>query len=88
MSSSPSHVSVTYTSISSDDDLPSWGIPLMDAYESDPEAPKVAHISSACPLFTSSCSCVPGVSCSPSDDDVEPDCGLTLPTIPITTPSH
>ncbi|GJT15837.1 hypothetical protein Tco_0874543 [Tanacetum coccineum] len=32
-SSSSSHATVTYTSVSSDDDLPSWGIPLMEAYE-------------------------------------------------------
>ncbi|GJS26879.1 retrovirus-related pol polyprotein from transposon TNT 1-94 [Tanacetum coccineum] len=36
-SSSSSHATITYTSVSSDDDLPSWSIPLMDAYE--PEAP-------------------------------------------------
>ncbi|GJV48163.1 putative reverse transcriptase domain-containing protein [Tanacetum coccineum] len=36
-SSFSSHVTVTYTSMSNDDDVPSWGIPLMDAYESDPE---------------------------------------------------
>ncbi|GJS22321.1 hypothetical protein Tco_0450953 [Tanacetum coccineum] len=41
MSSSLSHATVMYTSISNDDDLPSWGIPLMDAYESDPETPDV-----------------------------------------------
>ncbi|GJV57624.1 hypothetical protein Tco_1458629 [Tanacetum coccineum] len=42
MSSSPSHATVTYTSMSSDDDVPSWGIPLMDAYDFDPEAPEAA----------------------------------------------
>nr|GEU61380.1 hypothetical protein [Tanacetum cinerariifolium] len=42
MSSSLSHATITYTSIYSDDNLPSWGIPLMDAYESDPEAPDAA----------------------------------------------
>nr|GEW73409.1 hypothetical protein [Tanacetum cinerariifolium]GEW76032.1 hypothetical protein [Tanacetum cinerariifolium] len=42
MSSSPSHATVTYTSISSDYDLPSWGIHLMDAYVSDLEAPEDA----------------------------------------------
>ncbi|GJZ23319.1 putative reverse transcriptase domain-containing protein [Tanacetum coccineum] len=40
MSSSSSHATITYTSISSD--MPSWAIPLMEAYESDPEAPKAA----------------------------------------------
>nr|GEY19105.1 hypothetical protein [Tanacetum cinerariifolium] len=43
---SSSHATVTYTSISSDDDLPSWGIPLMEAYESDPEAHEVSPQSS------------------------------------------
>ncbi|GKC75658.1 hypothetical protein Tco_1126432, partial [Tanacetum coccineum] len=38
-SSSSSHATVTYTSISSDDDIPSWGIPLMDAYEPEYLAP-------------------------------------------------
>ncbi|GKD88700.1 hypothetical protein Tco_1364207, partial [Tanacetum coccineum] len=42
MSSSPSHATVTYTSMSNDNDVPSWGIPLMDAYEFDPEAPEAA----------------------------------------------
>ncbi|GJQ98037.1 hypothetical protein Tco_0009176 [Tanacetum coccineum] len=42
MSSSSSHATITYTSISSYNDVPSWGIPLMDAYESDPEAPEAA----------------------------------------------
>nr|GEV38121.1 hypothetical protein [Tanacetum cinerariifolium] len=40
MSSSPSHATVTYTSISSDDYLQSRGIPLMDLYESNPKAPE------------------------------------------------
>ncbi|GJZ66371.1 hypothetical protein Tco_0623067 [Tanacetum coccineum] len=38
LSSSSSHATVTYTSESSDDDLPSWGIPLMEAYESNLKA--------------------------------------------------
>ncbi|GJV47509.1 hypothetical protein Tco_1437721 [Tanacetum coccineum] len=42
MSSSLPHATITYTSISSDDDLPSWGIPLMDAYKFDPKAPEAA----------------------------------------------
>ncbi|GJS37955.1 hypothetical protein Tco_0536337 [Tanacetum coccineum] len=42
MCSSLSHGTVTYTSISSDDDLPSWGIPLLEAYESDLETPEAA----------------------------------------------
>ncbi|GJT28331.1 hypothetical protein Tco_0908606 [Tanacetum coccineum] len=57
MSSSPSHATVTYTSMSSDNDVPSWGIPLMDAYESDPEAPEAAPQSVRNRhTFTSSCS--------------------------------
>ncbi|GKA41311.1 putative reverse transcriptase domain-containing protein [Tanacetum coccineum] len=39
-SSSSSHATITYTSISID--MPSWAIPLMEAYESDSEAPKAA----------------------------------------------
>nr|GEW54013.1 reverse transcriptase domain-containing protein [Tanacetum cinerariifolium] len=42
MSSSPSHATITYTSMSSDDDLPSWGIPLINAYDSNLQAPKAA----------------------------------------------
>ncbi|GJS60160.1 hypothetical protein Tco_0654944 [Tanacetum coccineum] len=38
-SSSSSHDIITYTYVSSDTELPSWGILLMEAYESDPEAP-------------------------------------------------
>nr|GEZ77166.1 hypothetical protein [Tanacetum cinerariifolium] len=40
MSSSSSHVTVIYTSTYSD--MPSWAIPLMEAYESDPKAPEAA----------------------------------------------
>ncbi|GJU33983.1 hypothetical protein Tco_1182337 [Tanacetum coccineum] len=39
---SSSHATITYTSMSSDNDVPSWGIPFMDAYESDPEALEAA----------------------------------------------
>nr|GEV06653.1 hypothetical protein [Tanacetum cinerariifolium] len=42
MSSSLSHATATHTSMSSDDDVPSWGIPLMDVCESDPKAPEAA----------------------------------------------
>ncbi|GJU38939.1 hypothetical protein Tco_1191896 [Tanacetum coccineum] len=38
-SSSSSHATVTYTSVSFDTDLPSWGIPLMETYESESDAP-------------------------------------------------
>nr|GEV54709.1 hypothetical protein [Tanacetum cinerariifolium] len=37
--SSSSHATVTYTFVSFNTDLPSWGILLMEAYEPDPEAP-------------------------------------------------
>ncbi|GJU08754.1 hypothetical protein Tco_1125184 [Tanacetum coccineum] len=43
-SSSSSHATVTYTSVSSDDDLPSWGISLMDAYEPEYLAPSDDNI--------------------------------------------
>ncbi|GKB77228.1 hypothetical protein Tco_0944123 [Tanacetum coccineum] len=39
---SSSYATITYTSMSRDNDVPSWGIPFMDAYESDPEAPEAA----------------------------------------------
>ncbi|GJZ06807.1 hypothetical protein Tco_0540600 [Tanacetum coccineum] len=58
-SSSSSHVTVTYTFVSSDDDLPSWGIPLMEAYE--PEAPlSPVHA----PVYLEYL--------APSDDDIAP----------------
>ncbi|GJS39845.1 putative reverse transcriptase domain-containing protein [Tanacetum coccineum] len=38
-SSSSSHATVTYTSVSSDTGLPSWGILLLEAYEAKPKAP-------------------------------------------------
>nr|GEW62150.1 hypothetical protein [Tanacetum cinerariifolium] len=39
-SSSSSPATVTYTSISNDYHMPSWAIPLMDAYEAEPEVPE------------------------------------------------
>ncbi|GJW49610.1 hypothetical protein Tco_0090961 [Tanacetum coccineum] len=55
--SSSSHATVMYTSVSSDDDLPSWGIPLMDAYE--PKAPLLLVLAPVYPEYL-----------APSDDDI------------------
>ncbi|GJZ06061.1 hypothetical protein Tco_0539854 [Tanacetum coccineum] len=70
-SSSPSHVTVTYTFVSSDDDLPSWGIPLMEAYE--PEAPLLPVHAPIYPEYL-----------APSDDDIAPteDQPLPVPASP------
>nr|GEU82266.1 hypothetical protein [Tanacetum cinerariifolium] len=70
-SSSSSHATITYTSISGD--MPSWAIPLMDAYESEPEAPKAAPQSpDQAPLFL-----VPALNyigdSEPIEDDFEED---------------
>ncbi|GKE00614.1 hypothetical protein Tco_1388597, partial [Tanacetum coccineum] len=68
MSSSSSHVTVTYTSVSPDTDLPSWGIPLLEAYESDPEAPLSPVPAPEYPEYL-----------APSDDDI-PAKDQPLPT--------
>ncbi|GJX09124.1 hypothetical protein Tco_0198983 [Tanacetum coccineum] len=80
MSSSLSHATVMYTSMSSDDDVLLWGIPLMDAYDSDPEAPEAvpqcpdqASLSPAHALVYSEC-------LAPPDDDLEPAEAQPLPT--------
>nr|GEV39542.1 putative reverse transcriptase domain-containing protein [Tanacetum cinerariifolium] len=65
-SSSLSHATVTYTFVSSDDDLPSWGIPLMDAYE--PEAPLSPVHAPVYPEYL-----------APTDDDIEPAEDQPLP---------
>ncbi|GKF18975.1 hypothetical protein Tco_0063893 [Tanacetum coccineum] len=79
MSSSPSHATVTYTSMSSDNDVPSWGIPLMDAYESDPEAPEAAPQSpDQAPLSPAHAPVYPEYH-APSDDDLEPAEAQPLP---------
>ncbi|GJZ18087.1 hypothetical protein Tco_0554210 [Tanacetum coccineum] len=71
-SSSSSHATVTYTSISSDTDLPSWGIPLLEAYESEPEAPlSLVHAPEDPEYLT------------PSDDDISPTEDQPLPASPI-----
>ncbi|GJX79507.1 hypothetical protein Tco_0327656 [Tanacetum coccineum] len=79
MSSSPSHATVTYTSMSSDDDVPSWGIPLMDAYESDPEAPEAVPRSPDQAPLSSAQDSVYSEYLAQSDDDLEPAEAQPLP---------
>ncbi|GKA24034.1 putative reverse transcriptase domain-containing protein [Tanacetum coccineum] len=92
MSSSPSHATVTYTSMSSDNDVPSWGIPLMDAYESDPEAPEAAPQSpDQAPLSPAHAPVYPEYH-APSDDDLEPAeaqafTRISAPAPPLPPPS-
>ncbi|GKB07779.1 putative reverse transcriptase domain-containing protein [Tanacetum coccineum] len=58
--------------MSSDNDVPSWGIPLMDAYESDPEAPEAApQCPDQAPLLPAHAPEYPEY-LAPSDDDLEP----------------
>nr|GEW56010.1 reverse transcriptase domain-containing protein [Tanacetum cinerariifolium] len=77
---SSSHATVTYTSMSSDNDVPSWGIPLMDAYESEHEAPKAAPQSpDQAPLSPLHAFEYPEYF-APSDDDLEPAKAQPLPT--------
>nr|GEX17824.1 hypothetical protein [Tanacetum cinerariifolium] len=92
MSSSPSNVIVTYTSISSDEDLPSWGIPLMDAYESDPQALEATPRASEAtpqspehtPLLPIPAPMYPEYLAS-FDDDIEP--AKTQPLPPFVSPT-
>ncbi|GJS28215.1 putative reverse transcriptase domain-containing protein [Tanacetum coccineum] len=57
--------------ISSDDDVPLWGIPLTDAYESDPKAPEAASQSpNQAPLSLANAPVYPEY-LAPSDDDLE-----------------
>ncbi|GJW89885.1 putative reverse transcriptase domain-containing protein [Tanacetum coccineum] len=65
-SSSSSHTTVTYTSVSSNIDLPSWGIPLMEAYEA--EAPLSPVHAPKYPEYLAS-----------SDDDIAPAEDQPLP---------
>nr|GEV73576.1 hypothetical protein [Tanacetum cinerariifolium] len=69
-SSSSSHTTVTYTCVSSDDDLPSWGIPFMEAYE--PEAPLSLVYALEYPEYL-----------APSDDEIAPTEDQPLPPSPI-----
>nr|GEZ16214.1 hypothetical protein [Tanacetum cinerariifolium] len=68
--SSSSHTTVTYTCVSSGNDLPSRGIPLMEAYE--PEAP-------LSPVYAFEYS----EYLAPSDDDITPAEDQPLPASPI-----
>nr|GEV63727.1 hypothetical protein [Tanacetum cinerariifolium] len=71
-SSSSSHATVTYIYVSSDTDLPSWGIPLLEAYEYGQEAPlSLVHA-----LEDPEC-------LLPSDDDIAPVEDQPLPALPI-----
>nr|GEV46552.1 hypothetical protein [Tanacetum cinerariifolium] len=71
-SSSSSHATVTYTYVSSNTDLPSWGIPLLEAYESDPEAPLSPVHAPEDPEYL-----------APSDNDIAPVEDQPLPALPI-----
>nr|GFA69021.1 hypothetical protein [Tanacetum cinerariifolium] len=71
-SSSSSHATVTYTFVSFDTDLPSCGIPLMEAYEPEPEAP-LSHVYALEYLEY----------LAPSDDDIAPAEDQPLPASPI-----
>ncbi|GKC26957.1 hypothetical protein Tco_1034251 [Tanacetum coccineum] len=65
--------------MSNDDDVPSWGIPLMDAYESDPEAPEAALQSpDQAPLSPAHAPVYPEY-LAPFDDDLEPAEAQPLP---------
>ncbi|GJV04549.1 hypothetical protein Tco_1338118 [Tanacetum coccineum] len=61
-----------YTSVSSDTDLPSWGITLLEAYESEPEAPLSPVHAPEDPEYL-----------APADDDIAPVEHQPLPTSPI-----
>nr|GEV60281.1 hypothetical protein [Tanacetum cinerariifolium] len=69
---SPSHATVMYISMSNNDDVPSWGIPLMDAYEFDPEAHEVVPQSPNQAPFSPAYALVYLKYLAPSDDDLEP----------------
>ncbi|GKB87887.1 hypothetical protein Tco_0960159 [Tanacetum coccineum] len=79
MYSSSSHATVTYTSMSNDDDVPSWGIPLMDAYESEPEAPETVLQSLDQAPLSPAHAPVYLKYLAPSDDELEPAEAQTLP---------
>nr|GEX23299.1 hypothetical protein [Tanacetum cinerariifolium] len=79
MSSSTSHATVTYTSMSIDDDVPSWGILLMNAYESDLEVPEVALQSLYQAPLSPAYASVYLEYLAPSDYDLEPVEAQPLP---------
>ncbi|GKD46629.1 hypothetical protein Tco_1271274, partial [Tanacetum coccineum] len=69
-SSSSLHATVTYTSMSSDYHMPSWAIPLMDAYEPEPKAPEDAPQSPDQALLSPAHTLVYLDYVAPSDDDL------------------
>ncbi|GJW69527.1 putative reverse transcriptase domain-containing protein [Tanacetum coccineum] len=79
MSSSPSHATVTYTSMSSDDDVPSWGISLRCFSMSYRKAPEGRHhLQHQAPLSPAH-ALVYSEYRAPSDDDLEPAEAQPLP---------
>nr|GEV14958.1 hypothetical protein [Tanacetum cinerariifolium] len=72
MSSSATHSIVSYTSVSSDSDLPSWGIPLLEAYESEPQAPLSSVHAPEEPKYL-----------APANDDIAPTEDQPPPASPI-----
>nr|GEU50175.1 reverse transcriptase domain-containing protein [Tanacetum cinerariifolium] len=77
-SSSSFHATVTYTSIASNTNLPSWGIPSLEVYESEPEAPLSPVYAPEDPKYL-----------APSDDDIAPAEDQPLPALPIAlSPSY
>nr|GEU40074.1 hypothetical protein [Tanacetum cinerariifolium] len=71
-SSSSSHTINTYTFVSSNTNLPSWRIPLMEAYESKPVAPfSPVHAPEYLEYL------------APSDNDIAPTKDQPLPASPI-----
>nr|GEY45416.1 hypothetical protein [Tanacetum cinerariifolium] len=87
-SSSSSHAIVMYTSISSDDDLPLWGISLMDAYEL--EAPEAAPQSPDQALLSVVHASVYPKYLTSSDNDITPaeDQPLPASALPTTLSSN
>ncbi|GKA55238.1 hypothetical protein Tco_0754187 [Tanacetum coccineum] len=72
MSSSTSHATATYTSVSDDSDRPSFGIPLVDVYGYESEEPEAAPQSpDQAPLSPSHAPEYPEY-ITLSDDDLEP----------------
>ncbi|GKA94131.1 hypothetical protein Tco_0816117 [Tanacetum coccineum] len=80
MSSSPSsQTTVTYTLIPSFNDRPSFGIPLVDVYESEPGAPEAAPQSpDQAPLLPVHAPVYPEY-LAPCDDDLDPAEAQPLP---------
>nr|GEW78631.1 reverse transcriptase domain-containing protein [Tanacetum cinerariifolium] len=72
MSSSATHSTISYTSVSSDSDLPSWGIPFLEAYESEPQALLSSVHAPEEPKYL-----------APANDDIAPTEDQPLPASPI-----